>query len=320
MKEIRFALAISVLILFISCEKKDGDGDDAPIAPQQPIPVAQPSFVVDSLPYVQGFFKPNPVKLADIVNISEASGLDISLGNTSYLWTHMDSQSGEKLFLLNKQTGEWAATYSISSTINIDWEDMAVGEFGGNKFVYIADIGNNLTLRPSLNIYKFSEPLYDATHFRQDVSINASVQSIQISYPNGEKYDSEAMIVDPANEFIYIFTKQDGTTRVYVLQGYQAGSNNVMQLGAILPINRVTSADVSQDGKRLIIRNSDHIFYWEKSSLEEWYEVFNEAPLRLPYNGQEPQGEALCWDGLNYFTLSEEAAGITPALYRYETL
>lgn len=286
------------------------------------IVVSSPIYSIDSLPVVQGFYKTEPVKLARLTTIDEGSGLDVSLANPSYLWTHNDGGNDNQIFLLDKQTGEWTATYTLTNGRNFDWEDMSITTDRRTNLHYIlvGDIGDNLQIRGSYSIYKFQEPILLPTHYLNDNSISPVIEEIRFSYPNGSK-NSEAMAVDPETDNIYVFSRTQDTTEVFVsLSNNRSSGTNELTLVAKLPFGRVTSCDISKDGNRMIVRTHYHIVYWEKESHQKWYEVFDKTPFKLPYNGSEPQGEGVCWDGLNYYTISEKVANITPKLYRYEKL
>ena len=93
-----------------------------------------------------------------------------------------------------------------------DWqrhvrEDIAINIENGQSYIYLGDIGGNVyrNLRNSLKIYKFEEP-----EMRQgrDIEMHSNqIRQISVKYPNNERYDCEAMAVDPQNNDILLFTK-----------------------------------------------------------------------------------------------------------------
>src|SRR5690554_3373496 len=107
------------------------------------------------------------------VSISEASGLAYSVKNPGMIWTHNDSGHANVLFLLNAQTGEIMARYTIRGASNIDWEDMEIALDRNTKtpYIYVADIGDNSEKRNNYAIYKFVEPTYDSTHYGKNIQL-----------------------------------------------------------------------------------------------------------------------------------------------------
>jgi hypothetical protein len=256
------------------------------------------------------------------VNLMEASGLAYSRNNPGMVWTHQDSGNTNMLFLLDAETGEILVRYRIDGTVNIDWEDMelSIGPEPGENYVYISDTGDNQQRRNNYTIYRFKEPFYKSEHQGQTLNLtNLELETIIFQYPDGSK-DGEGMFVDPETLDIFITTKRDTYSRLYVIPYPQLiGEINVAKFAGEFGFRESSAATTNQSGSKVLIKNRQDIFFWEKENGETMVQMLSRTPIRAPYAG-EPQGEAICFDlEDNYFTLSE-ALNTTqlPNLYKYK--
>ncbi len=256
------------------------------------------------------------------VQMSEASGLAWSLRNPGYIWSHNDRGHTNTLFLIDSSSGEIVARYKIDGTHNIDWEDIEVsyGPIEGETYIYLADTGDNEQRRPHYSIYRFPEPEYKSEeHFGKYIHLNdIPVDRIRFVYPDGS-HDTEAMLVDPLTGDIFLATKRDVVSLLYVLPFPQP----VNELYEIYKAGRFSFREASAgtssiSGERVLIKNRQEIFYWKRKAGESMVEMLARTPIKAPYAG-EPQGEAICFDPeYNYFTLSEALNSTTiPRLYKY---
>ena len=255
------------------------------------------------------------------VEISEASGLAYSRKNPGMVWTHNDSGHTNSLFLLNANTGEIVAKYTIAGTSNIDWEDMeiAVDPEDGEPYIYVSDTGDNNEKRTNYTIYKFKEPYHSNNPENRNILLtDVHVERIRFKYPDGS-HDTEAMFVDPSTKDIYLATKRDVVSFLYVIPYPQKIDEiyTIFKVGEF-SFREASAGSVSADGNKIIIKNRQNIYYWEREEGELMFEALERVPLRLPYVG-ETQGEAICFDiEDNYYTLSEQTNSlIKPILYKY---
>lgn len=277
------------------------------------------NYQVFSMP-VSDDFGPIPLELGPVA-MSEASGIAYSRKNPGKIWAHNDSGHTNALFLLDANTGATVARYIIGGTSNIDWEDMeiAVGPDSFTPWIYIADTGDNSENRPDYSIYRFEEPAYDSTHFGQVIHLNdVQVDRIRFTYPDGS-HDTEAMFVDPVTLDIFLATKRDEVSMLYVIPYPQLVDQvyEIFKAGAF-SFRSASAGTVSESGNRVLIKNRQEIFYWERAEGESMTEMLSRTPVKAPYAG-EPQGEAICFDDeYNYYTLSEELnQDQQPILYKY---
>lgn len=279
----------------------------------------QSKYQVFNMPYTDDYdFNPEHI---GTVEMTEASGLAYSRVNPGMVWAHNDSGHPNVLFLLDGETGEVIARYTIEGSANVDWEDMeiAIDPEDNISYVYVADTGDNHERRPDYSVYKFKEPVFHPDHKGLNNNYeDPGLERFRFRYPDGS-HDTEAMFVDPKTRDIYLVTKRDVVSFLYVIPYPQT-------LGEIYTIYKVgefsfreaSAGSVSPDGDRIMIKNRQDIFYWTRSEGERMMDLLARTPVRAPYVG-EPQGEAICFDEKgNYFTLSEQTNQLVkPILYKY---
>lgn len=255
------------------------------------------------------------------VPLSEASGLAYSYQNPGKIWTHQDSGNTNILFLLDSETAEIVARYRIEGTVNIDWEDIEVS-FGPDEnitYLYISDTGDNNLRRNQYTVYRIKEPVFEEAHRGQTITLsNLDLDQIDFDYPDGS-HDAEGLMVDPETLDIFLTTKRSTFSKLYVLPYPQEnGVRNEAVFAGEFGFRDSSAATTNLQGDKVLIKNRQEIFFWERQMGETMVEMLARTPLRAPYIG-EPQGEAICLDpNNNYFTLSEELNSSTPPnLYKY---
>lgn len=253
-------------------------------------------------------------------DIDEASGLVASHTNPGMLWTHNDSGDKARIFLLDS-LGRHRATVWLKGTVNRDWEDIAVGP-GPERdktYVYVGDVGDNLAKYEYKFIYRFLEPVIPT----KDTTVELEqVDSIKFKLPDGTR-DCEALMIDPATKDLYIFSKREAAVNLYRLPYPQSTTESMIAEKVLesLPFTLIVAADWSADGKEILIKDYEQVYYWRRSNNEPIAELLKTQPILLPYH-QETQGESIAFDyyGKGYYTLSEEAQGVKPTLMFYKRL
>lgn len=232
------------------------------------------------------------------------------------LWVINDGNTKAALHLLSN-TGVYLGSIDLWPSVNRDWEDMAdgPGPEEGVNYLYVGDIGDNAEVYGTYQIYRMKEPGGLVDGIQQDV--------ISFRYEDRSNgLDVEAMLVDPRTKDIYLISKRQlFTVRVYKLPYPQSiTEENVAEFQGVIPHSFITAADISKDGRQLMIKNYDAIFYWRLSENETVFEALRRnRDVGLPYYPEE-QGEALCFDynDSGYYTLSERLDNPTGTLYHYE--
>lgn len=247
--------------------------------------------------------------------LEEVSGLAASTANPGFLWTLNDSGNPAIVYLLD-ETLKIKLSCKLRGIKNRDWEDIAVGPGPDEtkRYVYVADIGDNNARFQYKYIYRFEEPTFESGISEITIS---SFDTIVFRL-EGEKKDTEAILVDPNTEQIYLISKRERPVHVYELKPSASLSDTLTARNITsLPLTQIVAADFSADGQEVVLKNYDNIYYW-KLNGRPLAEALQDKPAVLKYT-EEPQGEAITFnvDGSGFYTLSETLKGEKTFLYFY---
>ena len=268
--------------------------------------------VIDSIPFLTGEARGT----LDHKSIDEASGMVASRAMPGFLWTHNDSGDSSRLFLINDK-GAWSGSLYMPSAKNVDWEDMTYAQdpITGKRELIIADIGDNLAVRPYTDLYWIDDEVIQA----QEKKEVAFKKRLTLQYHEGPR-DAETVFFDPVSNNVYIITKRETAVFLYEINpNFTSGDTITLEKCATLPLTQIVAGDINPDGNEIILKNYDFIYYYRRQPGQTIKEALLQSPVKLPYT-REPQGEALCFgiDNKAFFTLSEKTPfGIVPVLYRY---
>jgi hypothetical protein len=311
MKFIRNGFYVFLALVIFSCKKSDVPGlkntDTTTVTPPSGVTFVTPSYnpstidtsaAFDAMPVVNNLFR------TDLVEIS---GVAASRINPGVLYIHNDSGNPNQVYLTD-QTGADIGTLTLTPVSNRDWEDIAVGPgpVAGVNYVYVADIGDNDAKYSSVFIYRFREP--DLTGKTLPVRLNIdTVDQIELKYPDGPR-NAETLMVDPLTKDIYIASKENGISKVYVA-GYPQSTSSVTTLTPVVKLlfNKATGGDISPDGSEILLRSKEVIWYWKLPAGTTISAGLLTQPQHAPYANNEPQGEGIGFaaDGSGYFTDTE---------------
>jgi hypothetical protein len=247
-------------------------------------------------------FAPEVFARIRLAPLSELSGLVLSKRQQGVMWAHNDSGDKSRLFALNLHGESILPTYSALSQFgdvrvtgktqwqgfevlgaeHVDWEDIAVDE----RYLYIADMGNNRNRRTDLAIYAVSE--IDPTASTR----TAVLQKYPVVYPDQHRFpdpswdfDSESLFV--ADEALYIITKHRTETfprrmqrgaKLYRLDTRHTDRENVLTLVDSHPDMRAASgADLSPDGQTLAVITYSALWLFDRP---EGNDAWLNAPSR----------------------------------------
>jgi hypothetical protein len=220
---------------------------------------------------------------------------------------HNDSGNPAKLYAINTK-GELLGIFSLTGSRCRDWEDIAVGPGpeANVDYLYIGDIGDNSGAYPSVTVYRIPEPVVDSNSIFSELQTEPA-EKIEFIYPDGPK-DSETLLVDPLTKDIYVITKRNLFSRVYLAPYPQSTDKPTkMLLVAILPWGLATGGDVSPDGKLVVVRGLTSASIWHRHESQPLWKAFlgDYSTIELM---PEPQGEAICFDASSsgFFTTSEK--------------
>lgn len=244
---------------------------------------------------------------------NEASGVADSRSMSGNVWIHEDGDNPNVLHQFS-HSGEYKGNIQMPFP-NRDWEDMSigVGPENGKNYIYMAEIGDNeAKYNNQYYIYRFIEP--------QSLSEKVTnFDRIAFQYPDGSR-DAECILLDPTTKDIYIVTKREFNVRIYHLPYPQSTTEiQTAKFVQAIPFFAITSGGISSDGKEIVLRNYDAIYYWYRKAGESIATTLSRNRDKLlPYQN-EPQGEGFCFDKDNkgYFTKSEKPDGTTEPTYLY---
>ena len=176
--------------------------------------------------------------------INETSGLEFYNDN---LITHNDS-GGEPILYYLTTDGKIVSKRKIEDVKNNDWEDITKDD----KYIYIADIGNNYDTRNNLSIIKI----------HLDNNINTSEQ-IKFNYPQQKSFkyrklsmfDAEGLI--SIDDYLLIFTKNRAKkiTDIYRLPK-TPGNYNAKKIGSLNTGSIITAADFDKSSNLLALTST----------------------------------------------------------------
>jgi hypothetical protein len=258
-------------------------------------------------------------RLAELTNkrLEEASGLEASRQNPSYIWVHNDSGNAPEIFLIDS-TLNVKLTCILGGISNRDWEDISVGPGPdpAKSYVYVADIGDNFAQYQYKHIYRFEEPIFDPA--QTEITISA-FDTITFQLP-AERKDTETLFIDPASKDLYVVSKREEPVHVYELKyPYSTKDTITAKDIATLPMTQIVAGDFSDDGTELLLKNYKNVFYWKVQGKKTIEEILKGKPSVLKYR-EEPQGEAIAWalDKSGFYTLSEKVKNKKSFLYFYK--
>lgn len=225
--------------------------------------------------------------------IAESSGLAKSASWSNVFWTHNDSGHPPRLFpirgdgttVANRHTG--SSGIVVTGAENVDWEDIAIDDQGT---LIIGDIGNNISSRATLTLYRVGEP----DPFK--AAKTDPVEKKDIYFPDSptRAWNCEALFW--ARGKTYLMTKQRGGIRtgLYRVDGTPTRKGqSLVKIGSFDFGASVTAADVSPDGRLLAVLTYNAVWLFE--GTPEGKDYLKGKRSVFPFHIW--QTEALCFDG-----------------------
>lgn len=255
--------------------------------------------------------------------LSEASGLAASPGNPGHLWTVNDSGNDASILLVD--TSLHVQMICILAGIeNRDWEDIVAGPGpdSSKHYLYVGEIGDNRAKHAYSYIYRFEEPVLSRSATTGHVAPALAItdfDTITFRLPDRPK-DMEALFMDRKNRDLYLVSKREEPVYLYrIAYPYSTHDTLTAKKVMALPLTTITAADLSPDGREIVMKNYEHIYYWQSTTPTSVVNLLAQPPFEIPYE-EEPQGEAMTWalDGSGFYTLSEHPLGSRVHLYLYK--
>ena len=276
-------------------------------------------------------------------NIIEVSGIACSRVTPGYIWMQSDETS-KYIIATDEKGAERACKVNFTKSIGWDWEDMSGGVYDGKNYLFIGSFGDNDEQRKDYRIIYFEEPAIDPVN-APEVSVTPNY--IKYVYPDSMSHNNEALMYDNREQMIYIITKvYYDVCKVYSIPFRLDYGDEVQTLKHVCDLGKqedigygptengqkrykgfhlVTAADISPDGKYILIKNHNNIvatycwvLYWERQDGESVADAVKRQPQPLKcYNTYEWQGEAICWlNDYVFYTTSDSDEG-NPPIFKY---
>lgn len=241
--------------------------------------------------------------------LNESSGLALGVRDSSIFWTMNDS-GGEPCVFAIDRSGKTRAKVRVRDAANFDWEDIASGkDEKGTPTLFIGDIGDNLFIRASIQVYQIPEPEIKAAGQPVAETETATPQIWRAYYPDGRR-NAESLLVHPQTRRLYILTKSDdGKCALYAFpQPLQPKVSMVLEKVADLAFPTLirigksphdncmtTGACFAPDGSRMVVSTYSSLYEWLLPKEKTLAEALQQAPVRI-----EPkllrQAEGVCYD------------------------
>ena len=274
-------------------------------------------------------------------NIIEVSGIACSRVTPGYIWMQSD-ETARYIVATDEKGAERAIKVKFDKTIRWDWEDMSGGVYEGKNYLFIGAFGDNEETDGNYSIVWIEEPAIDPENTPE---ITVTPNQIKYVYPDGKKHNNEALMYDNREQMLYIITKvyynvcqvfslpfrtdygDEEQTLEYVCDlGVRSDLGYSEKNQPYKGFHLVTGADISPDGKYILIKNHNNIvatYSWILLFTREEGESVAETlkrqihPEPLYCYNYEWQGEAICWlDSTTFYTTSDADDG-NPPIYKY---
>lgn len=251
---------------------------------------------------------PPAVKGSSICTITDKNALQLSgmaiSNNVIYAVNDgSNSTSRQKVFKLNPSTCAVVGSPIGYPATPRDPEDLAVDAQGT---MWIADIGDNTAIRTTVAVWKLANDKISGPY--------------RLSYPDGKKYDAEAMVI--GNDGLpIIITKLEGLMFTPTGPLVENSTNGVAmkQLGKVtLPKTNtdnpfsapgrstVTGATMSADRSKVVLRTYADAFEWAVPDGDIAKAITSGKQPKITPLPMEPWGEAIAYspDG-KFWTISD---------------
>ena len=154
--------------------------------------------------------------------VSLVSGCAVSRSAANRVWLHNDAGNGAPVIPIDARSGSVGRPVKLNGVEVFDPEDMAITN--GGELV-LADIGDNSSVRASIQLDRFREPALDPT--------TADVTQIDLRYPDGA-HNAEAMLLTLDASAAVIFTKERNGVSAVFMADLNATTEQVRPLGDML--------------------------------------------------------------------------------------
>lgn len=302
-------------------------------------------FNGDTLPENTDFQRSQCGTLTTKKTMAEISGIACSRVTPGFLWMESDNISNQIIATnLKGNICYLKLRLSLSAGARWDWEDLCGGVYEGKNYIFVAAIGDNNENGGEYRIHYVEEP--DIPTTKIDSMRKVKGKSILFQYPEGKLHNAEALMYDNVEQMFYIITKKYyQPCQVFSLPMSLDYGNEVQTLTYVCDLgvqsdlgegtkadygfHLVTGADISPDGKYILIKNHNNTtvdrkeygyswtLLWTRDGEESVSETLKRQPQVIGCYEEEWQGEAICWkDSTTFYTTSDDDGN--PPIYKYK--
>lgn len=259
------------------------------------------AFSADSVK--QFFHGQQVVATIEDTRLVEVSGLEESYLNPGYFWTHNDSGSDPVIYLINDRA-EIIMEVRLMGIKNRDWEEIVTVNKEGKSYIYVAEIGDNKAVHKNVKLYEIPEPKFNG---ERSITVDkANITTMSFKYAEGAR-DAEALLFDKAyNEFVLV-TKREKNALVYSFPFEKNERAVTIKSKGTVPAKLFTAADMNDKGE-VLLKHYGAIYYWGPSKEPAVNRILDWNAIMVDYI-PEPQGEAICWNNGDFYTISEKNVG-----------
>ena len=290
----------------------------------------------DTLPQSDMFTKRQLGSVKQSAGLPEISGIACSRVTPGYLWMQSDDYESV-IVATDERAQKRCKTVSFKKKIRWDWEDMSGGVYEGKNYLFIGAFGDNDETDGEYYIVYLEEPEIS----EESPTISIEPTYIKFQYPEGKLHNAEALMYDNKEQMIYIITKvYYDVCQVFSLPFRLDYGEEMQTLSYVCDLgvksdlgdgskpfkgfHLVTAADISPDGKYILIKNHNNIqaifswvLLWTREGDESVSETLkNRQPVVISCYEYEWQGEAICWlDSTTFYTTSDSDG--EPPIFKY---
>ncbi len=233
--------------------------------------------------------EPDVVSTLSDPRITESSGLVMSREDDDLAYTINDSGSSAVVYAIEVSTGDTVGT----ATLDVDLVDTEALSIDGDGTLWIADTGDNRSVRDDVALYTTPE------FGRTDVTVSPTAR-YPVTYPGGA-IDVEALVVQPETNQKYLISKGLFGGTVFALPDplVEGSPNEAEALPGDVP-GVITDAAFTTDGRHVVARDYSEAYVLDAA---DWT-ILESSPLPTVDQGETLAMEA---SGRSYLVGSEGA-------------
>jgi hypothetical protein len=249
-------------------------------------PFAEADDPVDNPPW-------RPIGRYTYEPIRESSGVVASRQFDGVYWTLNDSGNPAVLYATT-MIGKLIREFPVQGAKNSDWEALAIDDKGR---LWVGEIGNNSRMRDDLTVFVVPEP----NPFKDTEA--TAIAYYPYRYP-AENVDAEGLFI--IDGFPYIVSKEQERAVLYRFTALETDKPHLLKrVGELVDAKVVTGADLSADGRRLVVCTYDALWVYH-DELKNIARMIQNRPWKVTH---DIRGEAVVFNGYD-LVLTTEARDI----------